>query len=686
MEKTSSPKQRYHLLMIILFGGFLYLMGLIVTNTEAINQPIGSVGFLSNTQYFLTSLGAYALLIGAYIISFRRWHVYPKVPFIIFGVIFLVCAIVPIVGQIMAGAGYTGFDILRHLSYAFLMVGGIIFALSCFPKLTNGTFVYSLVMIGIILCAIYGCVYSYIAETDLYVSVFEGTFDKSGYVVPKSFTGNRNVFAWLLLMGQIALSYLQTRKSHFLNWVLMVFFYLNQFFIVSKTGIILSTCLIIVFFVYRFILSLKKNTIMTLVGLAGGLILLIVTFVLLELTIGKYINHYLEYLVFTFQKVLDGSSNSFMARIRSFEEASALISVSPLTQWFGYGYYAWQEVLFGAHEGAHQAMDITWGMNLLENGLIGFGLSIIVWLYVLITVIRAMKEGMKEGFLILLVYFMFLGRSVVEAADFINMSLFGCILYVTIYFPCASYLAKRKEELAKEVDAPKFVEEPRQNPSFSIGKVYAYLTPAYAILLAFSEEIMGNVPNGSLTYLWINIAISYFFAPLLISSAFYGLKKGKELSSIICLVLSIFYLVTSLVMPIFMKSAEAIWVPLIFLGLGLIFFLYLAKKEMFKGYFLSLVRYLLELAIVGGGFLALLHFHAQVQNTYCLVFVAIDIAIIHLVIDTCLFSSYWSSLSRIELGWEKFTWHLELVEITGFTTKKEKRLEKYSLVNIYNIY
>lgn len=672
--------------MILLFGGFLYLMGLMTADRGVINMTDGVAPFLTNTQYFLIAIGATALLFGAYVLAYRNFKVKPKAFYIVFGIIFFICAMIPVAYQMVRGSLYYTPNILQDISYPIIMVAGIIFALSCFPRCSNGTYIYTLVALGIVITAMYGCIYSYVTESEMYSRIFNGIFPSSLYDVPKSFTGNRNVFAWLLLMGQIAFSYLETRKSSFFNWLFMVFFFFNQFFVISKTGMLLSAILLAVFAIYRFIVGVRDHLVRTLAILAGSVLALILAFCILQVTVGAYFNQYLNYIGFVIEGSKDISSYSVWMRIDDFQDAYSIISSSTITKYFGFGYSAWQKVLF-TWAGKPTSMDISWGVNLLQNGFAGIAISAFIWLIVLFTILKAMKQRMRGGFFFLLIYLLFLARSVMEAADFVRLDLFGALLYAVIYLPCASHIAKRKELIEKDPLEPKYATIPFPEWKPTLAKVYAYMTPLWSLLLAFSDSIVGGYSDGPSRYYMINLIISYIVSPLLISGAFIGFKKGKVISPIFGIIVNIIYLAASVGLPIYRPNLYSVVIPLAILVLAVIISIFYVSKDMFKGIWKTYIRYILMFGVIGGGFWYLMRYHPAHLTPYvqfCRGFIVIDAVVVCFAFDTAVFSDNWPTIAYWENKWERFSGYLEEVELTSLFISKKKRKERYSYLNIYN--
>lgn len=672
---STFKRQRYHFLSIIVYAGFLYMMGLLTTNRSYINQGDGMAPFLTNKEYFFTFIGAFAFLAFAYYLSIKTFKSRPRIYILIAGLIFACLGSVPII--LHAVNGEFGFlDVSRYLSFWYLTIAGVIFTLECFPKTTKGTYIYSLVAIGLILTALYGCVYSYIAEWPKYQRIIDGDFITDNY--PLGFTSNRNIYAWLLLVGQIAACYLQTRKPRIINWILILFFGFNQFFVVSKTCFILSLVLLGAFFIYRVVVSLRQRkvfTIILLVAVGAAIFALIVAGINLPDTI---LGTWWQHTVFVFDKVGDRFGPSYNSRVMCFQKAWEVASVDTLKLIFGYGHSYWPVALY-AHDGKYVPMDITWGVALLENGIVGIVLSAIVWIYALVIITKAMVQKMKGGFFFSLVWLIFVARSFAEAADFLNFDAFGIVLYLLIYLPPASYLAKRKEELSRTEDEEPVVMTAPKHETASCSTIYAIVTPIFAVLMAFAWQIL---PGYSLL---VNLIISFVLFPMLLYGFYYGYKKGKEVLFVVGLVLSFMYMGVSFFTPFIVDGVLGCIIPLGVFIIPLCVMLVVVDKNLLVGQVGYWIVHLAVGLVIGLGFYTLAHFYFAGYSTYSIVLCVFDVLIVSVLVEIFISTRIQEHISYCEYQFSRCIDHLEKIELVGLFTRKAKREEKYRELNIYNL-
>lgn len=654
-------------------------MAILTTNRSVINKDERDVPLMNNKEYFLVFLLAAFLLFFLYLLAKRSFKIRPRNAYIVGGILFASIASIPIIHQSVLGNLSTFYSVARYLSFAFLLAGALVFTLDLFPRMTNGNFLYTLVSIGVILTALYGCIYSYIAEWNKYSDIFTGIFPEKDYIaiVPQSFTSNRNAYSWVLLMGQIGASYLETRKGRLINWILMIFFLINQIFVLSKTGLGLAGLLFLSFLIYRLIVSFRKRRKITLIILISVIVVLVVTLIVL-LNVGTFTDTYLDYLRYALSVTSKGIEDSFNARLRIVEAGFWSLNQNPISLIFGFGYTYWYTPYY-QFAGNYFAMDIAFMRSMLSNGFIGLGISLLLWGYVLFIIIKAMRNKMKGGVFFLFIYIIFGIRSFFELTDFLAFDVFGIMLYFFTYLPCASYLNKRKALLNNEEIELASVE--KEKHPLELSSFYLFLTPIFALLIAF-------YPTFGLSgyYLLFNLVLAFIFFPMFLYGFYYGYKKrNKEITMVVGITFSLLYLGSSIIFPFFLKDIWGTLIPLMILITPLVLFHAAIDKDIMKGQIFNYIYPMIILLAVGGGFFYINNKYFSSLSTFALVFLIVDIVFLSLTLGL-LFSRRSHKLwAYREYQCDLLSHNLEVIELTGLFVHKEKRLEEYRKLDIYNL-
>lgn len=318
------------------------------------------------------------------------------------------------------------------------------------PQMIKDRNYYNLFFVIAICVGVLGIAYSYIFEGDIYMKLFT---DPHPYEVPKGFTGNRNTYAFILVVAMISEGYLIIKNNWVLHWVLLFFFFFNTMFTLSKTAIIMAFAFFSVFVIWRTLLIVNKHPIRALIFfslmLAGAGAVLIVAFTPFEE--GSFMNHPHTFLNYLIGDLPSLNGVSFDSRINCFNQANEALNAGGITSIFGFGYMNWQSALY-THFGGYVAMDVAFSVDLLQFGLPGFAFSAALWAYAYFNDFRLFKHKSLFSGVTLLTMTVLLARCFTEAGDFTFPNLTGTIYYLMVLCPMLTEIKsiKASETLAIE--------------------------------------------------------------------------------------------------------------------------------------------------------------------------------------------------------------------------------------------
>ena len=319
------------------------------------------------------------------------------------------------------------------------------------PQIIKDRNFYNVIFVFAILVGLVGTIWSYIFEQDVYMRLFTTPHP---YDVPQSFTGNRNTYAFILVVAMMAEAFLIVKNNWVLHWVLFFYFFFNILFTLSKTSIIMAFVFFSVFAIWRTSLILKKHPIRGLLFFAlmtagAGAFLIIALVPFEEGTFLSLPHTFLNYLV----EDLPGlNGNSFDTRINCFNQAKEALSVSGITSFFGFGYMNWQSSLYAYFHG-YVAMDVAFAVNLLQFGIPGLIFSVALWAYAFFYDVRLYKHRSKFAGVTLLTLSVLLARCFAEAGDFTFPNLTGTVYYFLFLCPMLTEIRVIKAEKAPLVEA-----------------------------------------------------------------------------------------------------------------------------------------------------------------------------------------------------------------------------------------
>ena len=339
---------------------------------------------------------------------------------------------------------------IEYLFSTIMVFVSIYLFITVIPQIIKDRNYYNLFFAIAIAVGVFGIVYSYIFEGDIYMKLFT---DPHPYEVPQSFTGNRNTYAFILVIAMISEAYLIIKNNWVLHWVLFFFFFFNTMFTLSKTSIIMAFAFFSVFVIWRTILLINKHPMRALfffaLMIAGAGAALIVAFAPIEE--GSFMSHPHTFLNYLIGDLPGLNGMSFDSRINCFNQANEALSAGGITSFFGFGYMNWQSALY-THFGGYVAMDVAFSVDLLQFGLPGFAFSAALWAYAYFSDLRLFKHKSVFSGVTLLTLTVLLARCFTEAGDFTFPNLTGTIYYLIVLCPMLSEIKtiKASETVATE--------------------------------------------------------------------------------------------------------------------------------------------------------------------------------------------------------------------------------------------
>lgn len=333
--------------------------------------------------------------------------------------------------------------LFEYLVTTIMVFASIYIFVAIIPQMIKDRNYYNIFFVIAIVVALFGTIFSYISEGDIYVKLFT---EPHPYVVPQSFTNNRNVYAFILVIAMVSEAYLIIKNNWVLHWILFFYFFFNTLFTLSKTSIIMAFAFFSVFVVWRTLAIVKKHPIRALVFfslmIAGAGTFLIVAFTPFEEGSFMALPHtFFEYLL---EDLPSMNGHSFDTRINCFNQAVEALSGNGATAFFGFGYMNWQHGLY-AHFGGYVAMDVAFAVDLLQFGVPGLIFSVALWVFAFFNDGRLFKHKSAYAGVTLLTLVVLLARCFAEAGDFTFPNLTGSVYYVMVLCPMLTEIKSIKD-------------------------------------------------------------------------------------------------------------------------------------------------------------------------------------------------------------------------------------------------
>lgn len=588
-------------------------------NIAFINTPNGN--FNNNLEFFML-LGVnvvtnfYLLHLLKKYFSFKI-NIFPLVLFLlalIGNIISLALLPNPFTASLTSTWGDSSVDISFAIDNITKIKYDLLFLLACyygfmifsvFPKVIKSSSSFTwLFYVGVFVC-LFSIVYSLVTEWDIYVAFVT---QKDGYVSSShvsSCYNNRNTFGTLLLLGIACLALIQSKRHSFINYLLMFVFYIELFFALSKTSIIIATVFIVAFLFYRFIIMIKPHPIRTIIGtlLISGIVSCFLCFGLLK-TFGEdsFFVTMLDNFVHAFNI---GDNLTFTARTKIWETIVSLMKDSPIAIIFGYGEYSSLNILsaifsndpngsgyFYAHNGVIQLI-VSGGLFRLAIGIT----LIVIFLYK--TIKNAVNDN-RSAVTFILVFIAFCIHGFSESTFFFPSDTKGMALCFLIMLPClADYENKGKDSNGEKVTVRlKFESSILSKTSL----IVSLLLPIFIFIGPFFGNI-SSFPNQYFPSLGLYFYITCLISPLYLFICLYLFSCLDRKRAIFYNTFSILLICGSISLNLLLKDKVFFISSIVLETLVIIFAFIRCKKYTFghnnKGFFLSLLYLMVFLVIFG---------------------------------------------------------------------------------------
>lgn len=362
----------------------------------------------------------------------------------------------------------------------------------------------------LILVGYFVCVYSLVAEKEIYHEIFEHRGDVSKDV--QSVFNNPNMFGGTLVMCSIACILLNLVKRNPLSYISLFFFCIMALFIKSVMSLTAVICLFFVYFIVELIAGIKRRP-----GIYTFLLLLYVMFIVSAVLVFVFaltknfgpissLAHFVE-------KVYHSAKYStFSGRIDLWTKAYDLLKEEPLKLAFGFGYRISTDVFNAAIAsiGGDVASVHSGPVQIFFNfGIVGtciFGLFVFYFIY---SGIRLIKQKTRFSLVYLFVGFVMFGYSVGESVFPFNFNVQGLLVGTLFYLPLMMTMQhQRRGQIKEEIEKSEIHKSDKQ----SILSVLAIimLVALFAVVPLFAIEDIYSIP------LFLNIVICVIVGLVLI--------------------------------------------------------------------------------------------------------------------------------------------------------------------------
>lgn len=637
----------------------LCLGAFFVETLAVINDPVTS--WMNDVEFYLT-LSATLINLVCYIIFAHKFiRICFNVPFFVVFLILFICNLVALllfpteinatVPRLHSGT----LDISYYLPMGDKIRYMFTFGVECiylymffvfFPKVFRNKRAVNIVMHLVIFACLVAIIYSLCVEFNVYSQYNEADLDPAKIKSAVSFTNNRNTFGFYILLGILAAAYLNSNCHRFYYWFFILLFYVEQYFIISKTALIISNVLVIAYVVYRYFRTVKIHAISSSIWLLVLALAIAIISLLIFMPIGDDVRFFRN-IKSGFDYAMFGSkSRTLYARLEIWNYSFTSLFDKPTEYLLGIGKgnYGWYFGMIAhstsvpveqgfAHNGFVQMFCEGGVVKLLAYvGIIGY------MVYISIQNLKSKSRGSTFTLLIMLTILI---HGWFESTNFMRVDTVGIVIYAMCFLPAlVDYNCAKHPEIEETL-----IEEAKE---IQRSRIYVERTGASSGTLAFvifapiAIAFLGTIHGWNLLgfgeaydslYVYLGIGIMFLLEPITYFHIGYmgKLRKPIELINfiIVCGCVAVIFAFPDLIgMSIALGVTTLIF--LITFGLSLH-----ARRLQKGGYFFYKV-YLPYLAICGvlAGFSGL--FTVFMDTMYLTKYALVAIALVDVICLICI--------------------------------------------------
>lgn len=629
------------LLLLSLFGSLIYCCSNVIIfdatdPTRAFTWPEFYYAF---TVVFLIELAVWILGRKAFKIKIHPGF------FILFLILFLSTAILP---WLFSEFTFNGVvykialaDKLQGTFMALMIAFGLYELFVYAPKMFYKASFFRLVAWAtIIICSI-AVIYSLATEMDSYLALLDMANGK-GYSPIQSYTGNPNIYAFMLWFGIAACMFLEVKKPAWYLWLFVLVFQISEFFVLSRGMIVLSVFFTILYFFYQVFHCFKghklRSFLFLLVGL--GVIVFFACFNLYKDIEG--LNAVYALINRAFQEIGNNPGGAFDVRFSLWGGAFDAVKSSPLTLMMGLGLVTWQQVLGFVMNGSVTdvpPMDSTWVASWARGGLVDLVISIILIIIVFRTIARALNEKDPLAFPALLMFIIFFIRSFFENEALTYPSTSFIILLCFTYLPLQVERQENRrveERILEEKGVASSLEFDLAHHKRSriLPKISLAMVPLFTSLLALIPLISGwaNLPMMLGPYALSCMFVVGFLTPVLFSFVVEAYYRGFKFLTFVIALLVAAFMIFGLASPfIFDVESWSIIITVEIFVLISINALLMRLSSTLKTSFLYLLRHVVPNFLIVMGWFIVYHYY-PVYNIFAVLAIVFSVIFLNIIL------------------------------------------------------
>lgn len=438
VKPTDKVSRRFWMLLltIAVFGVLFYISeGIAYLND-------GTRVAMLDVEYWYLFAAAVLLEIIYVFSAIRFYHVKPK-PFflVLFLLLFIGGTIAALYnpGVTLEGGGSyvpTFNERARSISTTLAVSIGLYLLFAVMPEVLRGRFLFKGFCTIFVIVVFAAIIYSLDKERDIYFFLFENGYFKNSGFVPRGWTTQRNIYAMMIFMGIICECYLHEQHPHWWRWAVILFFAMNELFILSKTVLLVTAFFVPTYYIYRVIRVYEKHKVRDVLTVLAVIAAIVATTIMYSNgTINAYLYKVARFFGSLSTMVTGTAANSFTVRIEIWQTGYNALSADNTWLFLGWGANLWQGCLNAVFNVPFEPCDSSYVTTLFQYGFLGLGIYACLLVYVAIQMILMIKHHHKAGFFFLIYFLSYLAFSVTESHVFLTFGSQASMVFISMVLP-----------------------------------------------------------------------------------------------------------------------------------------------------------------------------------------------------------------------------------------------------------
>jgi len=576
---------------------------------------------MSPAEFYLTFAGCVVLSLPIFYLARRYFKIKVNWVFLsLIAVLFLIDVVAILAfPEFSVGDGVyqlTTYLRLRYITFWAAACLAFYVMLAIMPKTAINNRQWNLYFIGGLVIGVSACIYSYIVEAPQYAFLFREPDNTPIVVTLLSFTNNPNTFGTLVFIGMVSSFFLVVNTRRWWYAVAGYFLLANQFFIQSRTSLLISVLFAVFYFVWNLVVTFKSHIVWSIIKIVFGVSVVVFLFLIKPTGLGtdvSFLGNISKLVSFDYDLTNPSTSSTFYSRVDLWSKLFASMFSSPVRILFGVGdwNFSWY---FGflvrgsvpSIQSAHNGLFDVFG----RHGIFGVLLYVALIASFVVYYVKCRKAKLYSTTLSLALFICVLLHGLFEDTNFMNMQAKDMMLLFMTFMPLMTncVLLKNPERVKRQnversdavIYRARFqIKEPLRKTQLLL--LFASPLPAIFIGLSSFFAHFNGLSSFANPFFLIQVGAIFLCAPFVFHFLVGDFQAGNKRRFVAFLSLLVTLFVIDIILSVLMPASLSSMLALVVSWLALnVASLWLGSKDGRKSLFLSYALYFFVVVILAG--------------------------------------------------------------------------------------